>query len=155
MPEQYQCPIEGCDYAAESDGSVKAHITRKADPAHKGESGPNYSDEIRTVSLEEGSNGDSGADPEPEPTEPAEPSAATDGGEGVVPDERSWSQSNQSQSNQNQTETPTCPGCGSKQHMNAAVALENNRSELSREHIALLESSELVCTDCGGVFDAE
>lgn len=155
--QQYGCPIQGCDYSAESPGSVKAHISRTTTvESHEGESGPDYDGDITPVSLEDGGES-AGSDPEPEtPTEPAETSTATDGGAGVVPEDQSWSQSNQSQNqDQNQTEPPTCPGCGSTEYMNAGVALENNRGQLSREHIALLESSEYVCTECGGVFDAE
>lgn len=76
MSEQYQCPIGSCDATFGSVGSVKAHITRKTDSAHKGESGPDYTDEIGTESVT-----DSAPDTEPD-TDPD-----TDSDSGVVPSE--------------------------------------------------------------------
>ena len=39
---EYQCPVEGCNAAFDSVGSVKGHISRKADASHSGLSGPDY-----------------------------------------------------------------------------------------------------------------
>ncbi len=55
MTDQFGCPI--CDSSFGSAGSVKAHITRKTDEAHKGESGPDYEGEIGTVAVSDNSDG--------------------------------------------------------------------------------------------------
>lgn len=72
VSSEYQCPIDSCESGFGSRGSVKAHITRMTDSAHKGESGPDYSDEIGTGSVS-----DSGTDTDTD----------TDSGSGVVPPE--------------------------------------------------------------------
>lgn len=62
--QQYSCPIDDCNYSAGSKGSVVGHISRKTSEGHGGKSGPQYRDEIETVSVDSDGNSDANSEQE-------------------------------------------------------------------------------------------
>lgn len=172
--DAYACPIGDCDYTAPLPGSVKGHVSRKTTDGHEGESGPEYSedallqadehpdyggdpaesddagsDDVDTV-TDAGDDGDSddGTDTAETDTTPPDSDPSPDGGEGIVPEGESVSTVSHG------AENPECPGCGETESVQAAPAYANAASDqLDSEHVELLESSDYVCGECGGVWD--
>ena len=167
--EQYACPL--CDYTAGSTGSVKGHITRSTDEAHKGNSGPQMADEIERVSLDDntpesdqtantGDTTDTGdTDSQGEQSNGTQADRqATDGGGEAEP--AVFPESSQNDTAGGTAETNTagatpveCPRCGSTDNREPDTVLETYSRMLTDEQEQLLQSSDYVCGDCGGVFD--
>lgn len=132
---QYECPLEQCDYAAGTVGSVKGHITAKSDSVHQGERGPDYTDEI------EGTIDASSADSSTEST-----AETAEQGAGIVPG------SEQSNGSSSSASSDTCPECDNEQAYDATEYADSFGERLDPEHIDALEKGEWVCTDCGRVY---
>jgi hypothetical protein len=77
----YTCPAEGCDYTAETTGSVVSHIHAKSGPEHEDKAALRAAFDKQTEESTSGSGsteGQQGNDNEPEAT----PEAASEGGAG-------------------------------------------------------------------------
>lgn len=151
------CPMCG-EYSSEDPNKVIGHMTGKSDEAHKG---------IGRGNAQQYLNLGSQAQAQPEAGGQAQPQAggeagseaggqaqATDGG--VVPAEYqlpSEPSSGSNSSDDDGEEYVTCPGCSSDRIVEAEQYAAKFRTKVDRETLSLLNRSDFVCWDCGGIFD--
>lgn len=128
MSELIPCPIDGCDYAAETEQSVRGHVSGKKDSDH---SGHTY-DEL-TALLETGGSGSgsgSGKNLDQE-------NSSSDSGGPEFP------------TNPDASDSSGCPECGSDDWYAASElkAMLDNPP-------AALDSYERVCANCREAYNA-
>lgn len=143
----YGCPLEGCTAAFGTKGSVKAHITRKQDTVHKGESGPDYDSEIRPVDVDVGADRDDQADDQEGGADATSSSDA-----GVVPPEH-WvdrlpdDADDADDADDTDDTGPEC--CGSP----ALEGSAGDRYELGNGAVIQLETGDEICTNCEAIHE--
>jgi len=134
VSHQYACPVEGCEYQAESAGSVGGHISATTRGEHEGLSSSQYDEsDLRVEPVDEGGSSDEGSSvggssgglkfPDP-------PDDGADGGGGGAPE---------------------CP----QGHGKMFVADDEEPVESGGRRVATLEAGDALCTVCGHCMAAD
>ena len=167
----FPCPV--CDSVFQSAEAVKGHWGGKRDGDHTGNFHEAYAAYLDAESTEKSAQGQAeqpqgqsgaieGGEQSPDKeadTKPTEdPSQRTDGGgeaePAVFPDGPENGTTSDTAETNTGGDTPVeCPRCGSTDHREPDTVLETYSAMLTEDQKQLLQSSDYVCGDCGGVFD--